>query len=62
MINMLENKFGKMKVTRGDKHNFLGMALTFHKDRGIVENNISEYILEAITDFDEKLKAVTIPA
>jgi len=62
VINMLENKFGKMKVTRGDKHNFLGMALTFHKDRGIVENNMSGYISEAITDFGEELKAVTTPA
>ena len=50
IIKIIEKKFGKLEVTRGDKHNFLGMDVNFKKN-GTVERNIKDYILEAFKTF-----------
>ena len=47
MINKLEDKFEKMSVTRGSKHTFVGMGLTFNKD-GTVTIDMNDYIKECI--------------
>ena len=62
VIGKIEERFGKMAVTRGDKHVFLGMKLRFPGD-GTVRILMKEYILEAIDLFGEKLgRTVATPA
>ena len=55
-------KFGKMTVTRGDKHTFLGMKLWFS---GVVSvlMNMLEYIMEAFEVFNQPLtRSAATPA
>ena len=54
IIERIKWKFGKMTVTRGDSHTFLGMKLRFPGD-GMVRINMKEYILEAIELFNQPL-------
>ena len=46
VIAQIEEKFGKMTVTRGDRHVFLGMNFHFPGD-GKLNINMKEYIQEA---------------
>ena len=62
VTSVLEERFGKMTVTRGDKHDFLGTHLRHHRDKKMVENDMSQHIKEAISDFGEPLKSVKTPA
>ena len=48
---MIEEKFGKMTVTRGKKHTFLGMGIDFNDD-GRTSILMKGYLVEAIDDFD----------
>ena len=57
IIERIELKFGKMAVTRGDKHTFLGMKLRFSGD-GMVWINMREYIMEAIEVFNQPLTRI----
>jgi hypothetical protein len=50
VIERIESKFGKMAVTRGKKHVFLGMNMEFHTN-GTTTIKMKEYIKEAIADF-----------
>jgi len=50
ILEKLEAKFGKMTVTRGNYHVFLGMDITFNENNGTVTVLIKEYLKEAITD------------
>jgi hypothetical protein len=50
IIEKIEAKFGKMTVTRGKHHVFLGMDITFNDDDGTVTILMKEYLKEAIAD------------
>ena len=50
IIEKIEAKFGKMTVTRGKRHVFLGMDITFNDNNGTVTILIKEYLKEAIAD------------
>ena len=52
IIEKIEGKFGKMTVTRGKQHTFLGMKITLQKD-GTVKIDMSDYVKEAIEEFGE---------
>ena len=62
VINSIEKRFGKMTVTRGKNHNFVGMDKEF-KNNGTVEIRMEEYIKEYIATFNEEMtKGVNTPA
>ena len=62
VITLIEEKVGKMTVTRGREHTFLGMKITFNKDK-TVTIDMSDYIKEAIIDSQEDVsKTATSPA
>jgi hypothetical protein len=62
VIVLIEAKFGKMSVTRGKEHEFLGMNIVFN-DNGTVDIGMKQYIREATNDFGEDVsKHVTSPA
>jgi hypothetical protein len=52
VINMIEDKYGKMTVTRGNKHIYLGMDIEFIGN-GEVTILMKDYITEAIDVFPE---------
>ena len=54
-IKALEKHFGKMKVSRGKEHVFLGMKIKFNEDK-TVSIDMSEYCKEAIKDFPGHLR------
>ena len=47
VIKDIEAKFGEMSITRGNKHVFLGMNITFNTN-SIVKIMMKEYHEEAI--------------
>ena len=49
LIGLIEAKFGKMTVTRGKHHHFLGMDITYHGD-GTASIHMPSYLQEAIDD------------
>ncbi len=53
IIEMIETKFGKMTVTRGRKHVYLGMDIEF-TGSGEVQILMQDYIQEAIDAFPEE--------
>jgi hypothetical protein len=56
-------EFGKMTVTRGKHHVFLGMDITFNDDDGTVTILMKEYLKEAIADSGmDASKVVPTPA
>ena len=61
VLGLIESKFGKMTVSRGKMHNFVGMDLEF-KENGTVEILMKEYIKECIEVFGERMRRVTTPA
>ena len=62
VIESVEDGVGKITVTRGNRHTFLGMDLTF-EDNGTVSINMKDYIVEVIEAFPEKIRAkATSPA
>ena len=61
VIKTIEKRFGKMNMTQGKSHNFVGMDLVF-KDNGAVEIYMKEYIKECIDTFDEVMKKANTPA
>ena len=52
IINKIEEKFGKMTVTRGKKHTFVIMDIEFATDK-CVKILMHPYLREAITEFGE---------
>ena len=50
IIEKIEDKFGKMTVTRGKHHVVLGMDITFNDNNGTVTILMKEYLKEAIAD------------
>ena len=62
IIETIEGRFGKMTVTRGKDHVFLGMNISFLKN-GTVSVNMKDYIKEAMADFGEDItRNATTPA
>ena len=62
VIGKIEERFGKMAVTCGEEHVFLGMKFRFTGD-GTICIMMEEYIKVAIDLFGEKLdRIVTTPA
>jgi hypothetical protein len=62
VIEKIEAKFGKMTVTRGKDHVFLGMNVIFHDD-GTASIKMKDYIKEAIRDFSDDIsRQATTPA
>jgi len=61
VIEKIEERFGKMSMTRGDDHNFLGMNIKFR--RGKVTIAMKKHILRGIDTFlDEIVKSAATPA
>ena len=54
IIEKIEERFGKMTVTREKEHVFLGMKITYHEN-STAEIDTSEYIKESIEDFPEQV-------
>jgi hypothetical protein len=54
IIDKIEAKFGKMTVTRGNSHEFLGMNIEY-KTNGTATIGMKTYINEAIIDFEEPI-------
>ena len=62
VIKWLEAKYGKLSVSRGKRHDYLGMDLDF-SDLGKVMVSMVKYLEEAIEDFPEHLDTgVSTPA
>jgi hypothetical protein len=62
VVETIEGRFGKMTVTRGKEHVFLGMHITY-LDNGTAEIRMKDYLEEAIDEFRESIcKSVTSPA
>jgi len=62
VINLLELEFGKMSVTRGKEHVFLGMTVTYNANR-TASISMKSYLQEAILEFGEDCtKRATTPA
>ena len=49
IIEQIEDRFGKMTVTRGTEHTFLGMDLSFNEN-GTVTIQMQDYLQEAIEE------------
>ena len=54
VIELIEERFGKMTVTRGKKHVFLGMDITFCDD-GTATIKMKDYIKVSIAEFGESI-------
>ena len=54
VIEKIEHKFGKMTVSKGNRHNFLGMDILFQKDK-TVNISMKEMTKKAIDDFDDDI-------
>jgi len=62
VLDMIKGHFGEIKVTRGKKHNFLGMNVRMRED-GKLELDMEELLKEILEDFGEVLSgSVTSPA
>ena len=54
VIQKIEEKFGKMSVTRGKKHTFVGIDIEFH-DNGTVSLSMLDYVKECIDLYRDKI-------
>ncbi len=62
VIEKIEEQFGKMTVTRGKKHVFLGMDIDY-LENGTARIGMVEYLKEAIVEFGEPVpRSATSPA
>ena len=50
VIKCIEEKFGKMTVTRGDNHVFLGMNVCYRRD-GTFSIDMKDSLIESINEF-----------
>ena len=63
LIQQIEKHTGKMTVTRGKEHVFLGMNIMFNDEDGTATIGMKEHVQEALDDFPEVLKRkVSTPA
>jgi len=62
IIRQMEEKFGKMTITRGNKHTFVGIDIEF-KRNGTVALSMEDYIKECVNTYgDEIPKVAPTPA
>jgi hypothetical protein len=62
MVERIEARFGKMTVTRGKEHTFLGMGITYTDD-GKVQITMKDYLTEAIDESGMSIeRTVATPA
>jgi hypothetical protein len=62
IIEKIEERFGKMTVTRGKKHTFLGMDITYRED-GTASILMKDHLKDAINGIKESVtKTATTPA
>jgi len=62
IIKLLENEYGDLKASRGNKHTLLGMNIALEDD-GTVTIETKDYLKEIINSFlDDATKKVTSPA
>jgi Histone chaperone involved in gene silencing len=62
VIGMIEKKFGKMKVSRGKTHEFLGMKIAL-RDNKTVSIDMKDYVKKAIDEFPvDIVKNASTPA
>ena len=62
LVDELEVKYGKMTVTRGRKHTYVGIDIIYNDD-GTVTIDMIEYLKEAVNEFPEDVtKEVPSPA
>jgi hypothetical protein len=62
IVKKIEERYGKMTITRGDKHNYIGMDIEF-TGNGEVQILMKDYIEEALEMFPEDCTGhVTTPA
>jgi hypothetical protein len=54
IIRKIEERFGKMTVTRGKDHVFLGMNITYNDD-GTASIKMKDYLKEAAADFGDHI-------
>ena len=59
IVAKIEERFGKMTVTRGKEHVFLGMNIQY-KDDGTVEIRMKDYVKESIAEFGEDIMRTAI--
>ena len=63
VIQSIERYFGKMTVTRGEKHEFLGMTIVFDKKDGTARICMSSYLRDAINESGMDIRrSVATPA
>ena len=55
VIQKIEQKFGKMTVTRGSKHTFVGVDIEF-MNNGTVKLSMDEFVDECISIYEGKVK------
>ena len=60
ITRLLEETFGKMKVVRGDKHEFLGQTMAF-KRNGTFDLDMSSCLREALEEFGEIMEHAATP-
>jgi hypothetical protein len=60
VIVELEKHVGKMVVSRGDTHIFLGMLIKFNREDDTLSIDMSEYVKEVIADFPENVRASAV--
>lgn len=62
LVDTMKGYFGELTVTKGKKHQFLGINITLHDD-GRVEYEMKDQLREAIEAFDDTIEGiVTSPA
>ena len=61
VFNILESSFGKMKIVRGNIHDFLGMKLIYQED-GNFRINMQPYLEETVAEFNETPMKAATPA
>ena len=57
VIEQIEERFGKMTVTRGSEHTFLGMHIVYN-DNGTADITMRDYLEEAIVESGMQVKRV----
>jgi hypothetical protein len=60
VILELEKHVGKMVVSRGDTHIFLGMLIKFRREDNALSIDMSEYVKEVIADFPENVRGSAV--
>ena len=62
IIEQLYNKYREMTITRGKKHAYIGMNISYNEDKSVVIY-IKGYLQEVLDEFTEEINVIsTCPA